>query len=575
MAVLLAWLSWRTEHPRESDWLAMAGRAASRSLFPGRTLQTAGARLFAARTRAGEPDPIRHAEQAWLAVDAASAWTPAEDEDAAVLEPCALIELSPRARTLRVARDALGQRKLVYARVPDGVVVASGEDILAAHPCVSGQLDPEFLAAFLVSQASAPDACVFRDIRQVRAGESLSWSEGRSRSTAYRWTPDWNWRALHESEVIARYRELVCQATRKCLHGARRVGISLSGGMDSAVLAASLVHERDASTPTPLAVTYRLDRWPEIDEGLLAARLADSLGLAFRSFDASGLFPLSTSGHRPVCPDTPVASPFRELKEAAYAEFAGNGVDIILSGNFGDHLMADPSDWLVDAASQHRWRPAAHRFAWNLRNRGLRDGFWRDVGLRKFARRVLGRSLYWPDLELLNPLARTRLRERLDAEVAALADFPRPLQAHQLLAARAVFDACGEDWFAQRHGMEMRSPYREAELLRWMLSIPADYSFRAGTWKWIARQAFAGSLPPEVIARPKSSDLTAFVDGSVAGVQARWTRLTEQGRDLVADLLDPRAVTQANEDARWNLDWSLLCLAQWHPRCEAGDRIFA
>lgn len=565
MAVLLAWISWCEDSLAPDVWKNMVSRAQARCCFPGRTLDAPGVRLFAASTRAGEAEPLSTSEQGWLAVDCASALEPPHLPNSRIAPdfPCAFILIQPSRRSVQIARDIMGQRKLAYARVANGIVVASGEHVLLAHPDVSPRLDPLFLAAFLASQPSGCSETAYANIRQLAPGECIRWQSESPESTIRRLQPEPGLNSIRAPEAITECRRRVLTAVARAVHGARRVGISLSAGMDSSSVAAAMMAQASQTDAPPLAVTYRFESWPDIDEAALVADLTRHLELDWRSFAADDLHPLCGKGSRPVCPDTPVASPFREIKEAAYEEFAKGGVDICITGNFGDHLLADPGDWLANAIHQRRWAAAMRRFAWNLRVRGLREGLWRDSGLRRFARRALKRGICWPGLEFLSRDARQALQVRLDSELNSYSGFPRPLQAFQNLGARAAFDASGEDWFAQRHGMEVRSPFRDPELVRWMLSIPADFSFREGRWKWLIRMAFNELLPTSVAARPKSSDLTPFVDQSTAEDQTNWDALAEEGAEVMGELLDRESAALADADSRWNLRWNLVCVALW------------
>ncbi|MCC6592917.1 MAG: hypothetical protein IT479_06540 [Xanthomonadales bacterium] len=563
MAVLLAWLSHRQDQPDPRDWNAMLARAASRSRFPGRTLSAPGARLFVAPTRAAEPEAVRDSDALWRAADAAPGWGGLDAApQASVRAPCALLEILPLERRLRLTRDLLGQRKLVYARIADGIVVASGEDVLVGHSEVSDRLDEQYLAAFLVSQPADPARTIFADIAILRPGETLRWQDGRLTDSLASLLPDESWRVRTEAEIVDEFRDRMLDAVGFAIRGADRVGLSMSAGIDSSIIGAALAATDKNFTRRPLAVTFGLDHWPDIDESSLASTQAAALGLEHICFAADELWPLSSQGVRPTCPDTPVASPFREIKETTYQKFVDGKVDVWLSGNFGDHLWADPADWLIDGWKNRRWRFMWSHFRWSLASSGA-TGIWRNRGIRKCLRLASGKPNYWTDTEYLQDDVARQLRQRLDAELAACGEFPRPLHAYQVLNARAAFDACGENWFAQRHGMEVRMPFRDPPLVRFCLSLPCDFSFRSGIWKWLPRRAFAGCLRSEILERPKSSDLTAFVDESTGADSQKWDQMAREGMESAGWLLrcDPDSVE--NPDSRWNLRWNLISLSLW------------
>lgn len=106
-------------------------------------------------------------------------------------------------------------------------------------------------------------------------------------------------------------------------------------------------------------------------------------------------------------------------------------------------------------------------------------------------------------------------------------------------------------------------PFRDPPLVRFCLSLPCDFSFRSGIWKWLPRRAFAGCLRSEILERPKSSDLTAFVDESTGADSQKWDQMAREGMESAGWLLrcDPDSVE--NPDSRWNLRWNLISLSLW------------
>jgi hypothetical protein len=62
----------------------------------------------------------------------------------------------------------------------------------------------------------------------------------------------------------------------------------------------------------------------------------------------------------------------------------------------------------------------------------------------------------------------------------------------RLLGAAAAFDASGEQWYAARHGLKQRQPFRNMQLTQWCLSLPVDFFTRQGQCKWLHIEAMRG-----------------------------------------------------------------------------------
>ncbi len=416
--------------------------------------------------------------------------------------------------TLRVSlcRDLMGQRRLVYARIPGGLVVASGEHILRAHPAISDELDDGYLAAFLAGLSPAPTETVYRDIHQIPAGAQLHLDATGERQVQTRLEPDHAWRGMSDEQIVDRFGQLLHSSVERACRGAARIGISLSAGLDSSSIAALVSRER----PDSLAVTQGLPGYPDIDESTMAAELARFLGISHHHFAADQLLPFADAELHPVCPDHPAQSPFRAWKEMSYRAMATAGVDVCLNGGFADDLFAGDVEWVANAIRFRRWRVLREQLTDFASRAGL-SALMQDTAVRRPLSRLLGRVRQHSDrLNWLRPPYRRRIEERLDQEADHYRSFPRPQQCMRLLGAAAAFDANAEQWYAGRHGLEQRQPFRDQQLTRWCLSLPADFFMRDGQRKWLLREAMRGILPEVLRNRSKSSDLTPAFNALVA-----------------------------------------------------------
>lgn len=566
MAVLLAWMSWRERELEESSWAAMRDRAVKRSRYPGIERSGLGWRVYGAPTRRAESPVQSIADGSMLLLDRAAETDAGSAPDSAqrLLDgtPSVAIRVDPRTARLSLFRDPLGQRALVYALIPGGVVVASGEHLLRAHPKVSADFDTDYLAAYFTALPPAHQATVYREIRNVPAGAQIDLSASGERLQQSAISHDPSWQGHSDGQLIDRFGELLGNAVARACVGAEQIGLSLSAGIDSSAVAAAL--------PLPgaaLAVTYSFAQWPQIDERALVEASSRHLGLPQRSFDADGLQPLLPSLHRPSNPDTPIASIYREIKEGAYREFAQAGTDVWLDGGYGDHLSAPADDWLYAAWRNSRWAALRAEAAYRWGS----PGHWgRDRGLRRVARRTLRLAPAAPAaLERLRPELRERVEARWRSELESYSHFPRPAQAMTCLNAYAMAAASGEQYYAQRHGMQQRSPFRDLQLTRWMLGLPDDLFLRCGEHKWLLRQWLSQRLPTAIYSRPKSSDLSPFLRQAVAEEREHWLALALSAQEPAASVLTPAALQAATQGTQLLPLWLASSFGLWMG--ERGD----
>ncbi len=541
MAVLLAWLSWRDSAPEDRVWNAMRERAATR-VHPdlrngGRELSGTGWRVYAVSGCRAEPDPICDRLPDRVRLFDCSAGADARAMATTALTdlregaPLAAVEIEPHGPRITLVRDVLGRRSLVYARIRGGLLVASGEHILLAHPEVSTDWDEDFITAHLAIVPPSHEASAFRQIRTLIAGEWRQFDTDGQRSERRLLQPDWSWQGQSDDALIEHTGELLQASVAACCAGHEQIAISLSAGIDSASVAAALAAVHPPNKPRPLAVTYGFDEWPQIDERPFAAELAAQLGLVWTGIKADRLDPLAAELARPVNPDTPMSSLYREFKQAAYAQFVRGGATIWLDGGFGDHLCARRADTLIDALRFRRWRVVMSTARELLARPASAH---RNPSLRRLAARLLGRREQPPQPPGAPASVRAAVREQWQAEFAQYQSFPRPRQALLYLNSYAMAAAAGEAWYAQQHGVSPASPYRDITLGRWLLSLPADLQQRDGQSKWLIRQWLRGRIPAAIQKRPKASDLTPILRAALARQQQRLDRLRTESPSLLS-----------------------------------------
>jgi asparagine synthase (glutamine-hydrolysing) len=488
----------------------------------------------------------------WTACDGAAGLDPEG-------KPGASIRIARGGRWLQLCRDLLGQRPLAYAETPQGIFAASGEALLRMIPGLDNALDLDYFAAHLAAAAPSPTASPWQAIRLLAPGEEVHWQDGRRRARRTLLESDDSWRGLADDKLIARHREMLAAAVARSLDGARRIGLSLSAGMDSGAILAMLAVQQHLMREPPLAVTYGFREWPEIDERPLAATACAELGIPWCGREVDALHPLAPRLRRPVCPDNPVASPFREYKEAAYAAFEAAGIDVWLDGHFGDHMVSKPADGLGSAVLEFRLGLLARESTRILQEHGARTLLthpaWRQLG-----RRVFHRSAPWlPGLERLQEPWRKRMHDRLHAECEQWRGFPRPEQVQQALDAAAVSSTSVEQFHAQRHGMESRSPWRDLKLTRWCLSLPAHLNQREGHHKWLLREALRGLLPDAIRTRRKGSSLAPVLRLAFSTEHVEIERLRTIARPLVQSICE--SGFPEDDSPLWA--WVDASLGQW------------
>lgn len=143
-------------------------------------------------------------------------------------------------RELLLARDPLGIKPLYVCRLPDGVLFGSELKAILIHPQCPRDIDWRALQIFGVQQCS-PVTTYIKDVEHLPGGHYLLAQDGQVRVSAYWRIDDYLGSAPFGEDAQAyrrEYERCLEQVTVEHLLGDVPVGLHLSGGLDSSLLAA-------------------------------------------------------------------------------------------------------------------------------------------------------------------------------------------------------------------------------------------------------------------------------------------------------------------------------------------------
>ena len=429
-----------------------------------------------------------------------------------------------RARTLFCARDPVGARPFYYAETARGFVFASAVEAVLAAPGVDDRLDESSVATWLVRRNPLSNTrTFFAMVRKLPPGHALTVAGAAPPRLHRYWRPERAPRVRRASDdaYAEEFLDLCARAVRDRLRGPDPVGMHLSGGLDSSVVAVVAARElRREGRPPPLAYTWLPPR-----ERQPAAAGAPEYDVMDAVCAREGL---RLFHHFEFSPEDVVA---RFRRDAAYPgrrlsvlegsvqrQAAGHGVRVLLSGWGGDegvsfngrglyaHLLLS-GRWLRLAA-ECRARGLGLRYVLGETVRSLAPPLprrlrrpWRDP--RSFPRSFIDpafarRQRLWPSpRRIAVGTRRTQLCLLRDGH---------------LIRDMEVFAASGA-----RHGIEYRYPLLDRRLLEFALGLPPE-QFRRGRWsRWLMRHAGQSLLPPDVCWRLAKDDihLLFFLPGDV------------------------------------------------------------
>jgi asparagine synthase (glutamine-hydrolysing) len=433
--------------------------------------------------------------------------------------------------TALVSRDQLGGRPLVYARVGDGALFAEHErDILALLPSDPGP-DRLAVAQWIDGGGLPAERTLYEGIRRVPAAHRLRSGRGGVVAERY-WSPSYEGTvAGSRNEIAERLRAEVFAAVGRAAAGSGRVAVRLSGGLDSAAVAAGLAAGKESGSDV-VALSAVFPDHPETHEGSLIEAVARQVGIPSERipFDdgTSILTPALRHIERwrlpPMTPNLFVWEPVMERARRL-------GVDVMLDGEGGDELFGSAPYLIADMLRAGRFAEA-----WSLTAGIPGMGRSPDPRIRLRALRVFG-------VGGLVPARARRWRRRRSAsttvgsllspgDLSALADLDRSTRGSEFggpiwwrsLAAKLIDggDALDVSGHLRREAVsdrvDRRHPFLfDLDLVTAVLANPPRPQFDPVRDRALLRDALAGHIPEQVRVRHEKSYFTPIVRDALAG----------------------------------------------------------
>lgn len=433
-----------------------------------------------------------------------------------------------RAQRLFMARDHVGVKPLVYAQLAGGIVFGSEIKALTASGLVARSLDAHALPHFL-SQFAVPEPyTLVKGVRRLPAGHALEADHHGVREFQY-----WDCAVSEEADRGAdayrdEFEELLDDAVRRQLVSDVPLGVLLSGGVDSRLIATFASRE----LPTLETFTLGFDDGPNEREAAraVASRLgADHHEAVMSGDDAARRLPDLLEAY-----DEPGQS---LIQTDSIAGFTRNHVTVALSGLGGDELFAAyPTHVVVNLLARLDSLPALaretlHAAAATLPISGLRRAM--ELASLPPDERVSRELLHQTRASLRAELLAPELRGELDLDAPARhieEHFDRARSHDPLNRLLYVYLKTyvpdellrSADAMSMLHSLELRVPLLDHRLVTRALAVPAHHKMRFRTGKLLLRDIATRTLdePLMTAKRGFAPPVSAWLRGPLA-VQIR------------------------------------------------------
>jgi len=407
-------------------------------------------------------------------------------------------------KRLFCARDHFGVKPFFYARTSNCLVIGNSLDCIRMHPAISDGLNEQAIGDFLLFGSNEePDTTFFADVRRLPAAHTLTWSEGDLKVRRY-WTLPIHdeIRYKRDGDYIERFVELLDEAVEDRLR-TDRVGIFMSGGMDSPTIAAT-AHKVLSKNSTPFhlsAFTVVYDRLIPDQERYYSGLVAEKLGIPIHYLVADDYKPYERWDQPELRQPEPCHAPLAVINADQYRQAAAYG-RVMLTGEGGDVVLRPSFSHLLNLLKDLKPGYVVTDLGrYILKHRRLPR-----IGFRTRLKKWLGKPVWEPAYpSWLNPDFESRLNlkerwKRLYTEPPLI--HPRRPEAYKLLTSlfwANLFEEYDPDY--TRFPIETRHPLFDVRLVNYLLALP---SLPWGVDKELMRVTMAGRLPEQTLRRRKA-----------------------------------------------------------------------
>ncbi|GFH62960.1 MAG: Asparagine synthase (glutamine-hydrolysing) [Candidatus Desulfovibrio kirbyi] len=491
------------------------------------------------------------------------------------------------------ARDRFGKKPFFYTVQQNCLYFAS--ELTALTAVLRGlefTLDTKAVMRYLAYEYVPTPQTVYREITGLPPAHHLLLENGRVHNAPYWDMPAPDERdSRDERELCAELYRLLSRAVRRRMISDVPLGVFLSGGIDSSIVA-GLMAEQSVAPVKTFSIGFREASY---DESQYARTAAEAFGTehferVLSADECADILPGTVSRMDLPMADASVAP------TALLSKITREHVTVALGGDGADELWAGYEHYIGFKAAE--WYNALPSFA----RRRVIEPLARCLpasadyinpclaaatflcGARAPAHFRVQAMLtaFTPDLqrEILNPdwCDTHFLREQLFAPTREHFDHWRPPEAAEPTA-RAFYVYARQfmlddilvkvDRCSMLHSLEVRAPFLDKDVAEFAARLPLRHKLRGFQRKYLLKKAFAELLPPKILRRNKRGFQIPVADWLRGKMRPLMEDMLSEDRLRAQGIFNANAVRvlmdnhiSGKADMRKQL-WTLLVLQLW------------
>lgn len=485
-------------------------------------------------------------------------------------------------KRLIVARDPFGIKLVYYRLTEDGVFFGSEVRAILAALESQPDVEPNCVNLFLRYRFTPSPHTIFRGINKLAPGTMLVCEPGKSSIRHwYRYRPTPFSPPKTDREACEELTELYKKAMKRHLLSDVPLGLLLSGGVDSSLLLA-LMNLYGSSWHTytvGYGATFKDDELADAEKTARQFSSQHHSVLLDRPTFEQALPMIVSQLEEPIASSSIVPMYFvcRRARTDVKVALVGQGPDELFGG-YRRHLGVRYAAYWASIPEQMR-NPLQAIVASLPRNETLKRGV-RALSVTDRTRRYEQVLSLLPGAEI-DGLFQDGMLDRDSAESLAkcweellpLSSELDDLGGFQFIEMRSTLPdelLMFGDKLSMAHGLEVRVPYLDRDVVEYVERLPARFKVRGRTQKWAHRQVCAKVLPEEILRRKKRGFAVNVVDDWFRGaINAQMRDVFMDSKSLLYQFMRPAAVQRlvslhkSGQRDYHKVLFSLMVFEQW------------
>lgn len=407
---------------------------------------------------------------------------------------------------LILARDRVGKKPLYYYWDQTTFIFASEMKPILRDPAIDIKIDVSKMGQYLAYQYVSENETLIKNIKKVPAGTLLIWEKGNLCLEKY-------WDLLNSfkennKNLETNYQDakehlkcLLTDSVKKRLVADVPVGIFLSGGIDSSLVAAIAKNAASEKIRT-FCIGFHEKGF---NEALYASAVAKYLGSEHHEFYVDDKTVIEMVNDLPKYFDEPMADS-SQIPTMLVSKFASQYVKVVLSGDGGDELFCGYDEYRKLALIRE------HEFSIKAFQKFFPKEF--ATILPQKAENLLRHEYEDKQFQFINGVKLCAIKELLGSEnLMVLYDEKKYQDIDNKVLGKMLIDMqhylvddilIKTDRSSMRYSIEARCPLLDYRIMEYSFRLPMKFKLQSSIGKVILRDILGDYIDKKLFERPKS-----------------------------------------------------------------------